>query len=266
MKLRKILSVIIILALSVSVLSSCAKTPEALTERAEQVISKKSHVIEVDVDYTVDNETISEMFSQLETKEIKILVDGDKLAIESSMSIDLGSGKNVFENTYVIAGGVVYMDMMYTTPSNSNSTKGKSLISDEQVALLKQKASIIGGIGIDDFVNAKAEKRDGDKVIVCTGIDDEVKAKLESIIIYELSGAADKVRAKDASLTVELDGKKYDTVTLVCEYEITMSGYTYTVTAEYEIEYDYDERVNITAPVNPSEYSDLELDNILGTL
>ena len=170
MKLRKILSVIIILALSISVLSSCAKTPEALTERAEQV------------------------------------------------------------------------------------------------ALLKQKASIIGGIGIEDFESAELEKLDGDKVIVCTGIDDEVKAKLESIIIYELSGAADKVRAKDASLTVELDGKKYDMVTLVCEYEITMSGYTYTVTAEYEIEYDYDERVNITAPTNPSEYSDLELDNILGTL
>lgn len=266
MKLRKILTLIIVFALCASTLISCAKTPESFIEKADKTLLKKAHVIEVDVDYTVDNETIGAMFSQLETKEVKLLVDGDKLAIENSMSIDLGNGVNTFANTYVIVRGIVYMDMRYTTPSGSNNTKGKSSIDGEQVDRIKQKASIIGGIGIDDFVNAKVEKRDGDKVIVCTGIDDEVKAKLESIIISELSGAADKVRAKDASLTVELDGKKYDTVTLVCEYEITMSVYTYTVTAEYEIEYDYDERVNITAPTNPSEYSDLELDNILGTL
>ena len=266
MKLRKILSVIIILALSVSVLFSCAKTPESLTEKANKALYKKAHVIEVDVDYTVDNDTVGAMFSQLETKEVKILVDGDKLAIESSMSIDLGSGENVFNNTYVIAGGVVYMDMMYTTPSISNSTKGKSPISDEETALLKQKASIIGDIRIDDFESAEFEKLDGDNAIICNGVGDEVKVRLESVMIAELSGTADKVRAKDVRLTIELDGRKYDTVTLVCEYEITMSGYTYTVTAEYELEYDYDERVDITVPNNLSEYSDIELDNILGTL
>ena len=266
MKLRKVLSLIITLTLCASALISCAKTPESLTEKADKTLSKKAHVIEVDIDYTVEDKTIAAMFSQLETKEVKLFVDGDKLAIESNMSIDLGEGKNVFTNTYVIVDGVVYMDMRYTTPSGSNSTKGKSSISDEKVALLKEKASIIGGIGIDDFTNVGVEKLDGEKVIVCTGIGDEVKARLESIIISELSGTADKVKAKDAWLTVELDGKRYDTVTLVCNYEITMSGFTYTVTAEYELEYDYDERVNITAPVNPSEYSDLELDNILGTL
>ena len=210
MKLRKILTLIIVFALCASTLISCAKTPESFIEKADKTLLKKAHVIEVDVDYTVDNETIGAMFSQLETKEVKLLVDGDKLAIENSMSIDLGNGVNTFANTYVIVRGIVYMDMRYTTPSGSNNTKGKSSIDGEQVDRIKQKASIIGGIGIDDFVNAKVEKRDGDKVIVCTGIDDEVKAKLESIIISELSGAADKVRAKDASLTVELDGKKYD--------------------------------------------------------
>jgi hypothetical protein len=265
MKVGKIVSLILILSLLASALFSCAKSPEKLTEKADAILEKKAHVIDVDIDYTVENATLSEMFSQLGTKEVKLFVDGDKLAIESSMSIDLGSGKNAFNNTYVIAGGVVYMDMMYTTPSISNSTKGKSPISDEQAALLKQKASIIGDIGIEDFESAEFKKLDGDKVIICNGVCDEVKARLESIMISELSGTAEKVGAKDVRLTIELDGKRYDTVTLVCEYEITMSGFSYTVRAEYELEYDYDERVNITAPNNLSEYSDIELDNILGT-
>ena len=266
MKHRKILSLIIVSALILSALTSCAKTPESLTEKADSVLAKKAHVIEVNIDYTVENATLSEMFSQLESKEVKLLVDGDKLVIEDRMSIDYGSGENQFVNTYVIVGGIVYMDMRYTTPSGSNSTKGKSEISGENALSFKENASIIGGIGFDDFVSAEVENRDGDKVIVCTGIGDELRAMLEKIMISELSYTAEKVGAKDARLTIELDGKKYDTVTLVCDYEITMSGFTYNVTAEYELEYDYDERVNITAPTNLFEYSDMELETILGTL
>ena len=266
MKHRKILSLIIVSALILSALTSCAKTPESLTEKADSVLAKKAHVIEVNIDYTVENATLSEMFSQLESKEVKLLVDGDKLVIEDRMSIDYGSGENQFVNTYVIVGGIVYMDMRYTTPSGSNSTKGKSEIIGENALSFKENASIIGGIGFDDFMSVSVENRDGDKVIVCTGIGDELRAMLEKIMISELSDTAEKVGAKDARLTIELDGKKYDTVTLVCDYEITMSGFTYNVTAEYELEYDYDERVNITAPTNLFEYSDMELETILGTL
>ncbi len=266
MRLRKILSSILILPLLASALFSCAKTPESLTEKADEALSKKAHVIEVDVDYTVDNETISAIFDQLERREVKLLVDGDKTAIEDRMSISYSGGESEFVNSYVIIGGVLYMDMRYTSTEGSNSTRGKSEIGYEDAVSFKEKASIIGGIGYEDFLSSEITKRDGDRVILSTGAGEELKVRLENIIISALSGAAEKARVKDARLTVELDGKKYETVTLVCDYEITMSGFTYTVTAEYELEYDYDEHVNITAPANPSDYPDMELDNILGTL
>lgn len=266
MKVGKIVSLILILSLLASALFSCAKSPEKLTGKADAVLAKKTHVIEVDVDYTVESTAVSGIFDQLERREVKLLVDGDKVAIDDRMSISYSGGDSEFVNTYIIIGGIVYMDMRYTSKEGSNSTKGKSEISNADALSLKEKASVISGIGIDDFASSETLKRDGDRVILSTGAGEELKARLEKIMISELSDTAEKVGVKDAKLTIELDGKKYDTVTLICDYEITMSGLTYTVRAEYELEYDYDERVDITAPANPSEYSEMELDIILGTI
>ncbi|MBQ7343588.1 MAG: hypothetical protein IJW53_02350 [Clostridia bacterium] len=266
MKLRKILSLILIPSLLASALFSCARTPESLTEKADKALSNKAHVIEVGVDYTVDNEAISAIFDQLERREVKLLVDGDKTAIEDRMSISYSGGETEFVNSYVVIGGIIYMDMKYTSAEGSNSTRGKSEVGYEDAVSFKEKASVIGGISYEDFLSSEVTKRDGDREILSTGAGEELKVRLENIIISALSGAAEKVKVKDARLTVELDGKKYETVTLVCDYDITMSGYTYTVTAEYELEYDYDEHVDITAPANPSDYPDMELETILRTL
>lgn len=265
MKLKRIISLGMAAVLAIS-LTSCAKTPESLIEKADKKLERGKYTVEVDIDYTASDKAISGVLEQLEGSDTKLYFDGEDVLVEQRMTIDYGEGSTSFFGNHVIVDGTVYSDSGYTVSGGGNTVKQRASITDGQKKELIEKASVIGGIGIDDFASSETLKRDGDRVILSTGAGEELKARLEKIMISELSDTAEKVGVKDAKLTIELDGKKYDTVTLICDYEITMSGLTYTVRAEYELEYDYDERVDITAPQNPYEYSEMELEKILGTL
>lgn len=264
--MKKILSLILLASLLLSLFSSCSRTPESLIEKAEKKLKKGSYEIEVSVDYTVADEEIALIFEQLESSETKILVEKDGVAIEKALVIDYGEVKSEFINTYVIVGGRVFLDMSYKSNGAVNSTKSSAALTDAEREDIVNRAKLIGNIGINSFNEVKCERLDGEYRIICTEVKEDSRARLEGILISELEGAVETVGIRSSCLTIVIDRSRYDSVTLECEYEITLSGKTYSLRAEYELEYDFDEWVDITIPENYASYSEVDLNAILDTL
>ena len=82
-------------------------------------------------------------------------------------------------------------------------------------------------------------------------------------LVNKLEGVSDSVKATSVRLTAELEGKRYDTITVECAYNVVIEGKSYYVAMTLEFEYDYDERFEISAPADKDDYSDMTFDNLI---
>ena len=64
-------------------------------------------------------------------------------------------------------------------------------------------------------------------------------------------------------MTAEIEDGKYESVTVDCEYAITMNNKTYVIGMTVELEFDYDESFEITAPTDVYEYKDVNFEDII---
>jgi hypothetical protein len=263
MRLNRIISFTVALVLILSCLTSCAKTPEQLVENAEAALASRPYAVEVDIDFDVQSDVISGIFDEIERQEIALYFDGDRFKAVNDQRINYGSGEATFLSTYTVVDGVLYVALDYTMLGASDSIRSKALINGEKREELENKLSLVGGLSLSDFSSVVGKKVDGDHVIVCTEISDDGRVLLEKMLVSQLESASELVKAKDATMTVEIDGGKYDSVIVRCDYDVTMSGKTYTVGMTVELEYDYDERFDVSVPADPDGYDDVNIDNLV---
>lgn len=266
MRLKRIISIIVALSVLIFSLFSCAKTPEGLIEKADKKLARNDYTVEVEVEYIADNQGIAGLFDQLDSGETAIMYDGDNVKIEQRSSINYGEGNTDFYGNYVIIDGTVYSNSGYTSALGNSFNKVKADISDEEKISLIEKAGVIIGIGIEDFATVNLEKRDGEYQILCSEAKTDLNIRLENILILQMQGEVESVEVNNARMIIEIDDGKYDTVRLLCDYNVKLSSQTYSVNAEFELEYDYDDHIRITMPGDAYEYNDTEFENILNTL
>ena len=272
MKLRKIISLITATSLLVISLASCGNTngknnsPESLMEKANKALTRLDHTVEVEVDYTSKEQGMDTLFEELENVNTKIFFSGDSVSIENGMTMNTVAGETLFFNDYVMIDGMVYANSGYKTPTGGNSNKLKLEITDEQRQTLIEKAGLIIGIDIDDFSTVTLDKNDDEYYVTCTDACEELNIRLEKLMVTQLQDAVDTVGVKNVRMIIGIEDGRLDTVTLKCDYSITLYGTVYHVEAEFELEYDYDDHVNVKAPSDASEYRYTEFDNILNTL
>ena len=265
MKLKRIISLGMAAVLAIS-LTSCAKTPESLIEKADKKLERGKYTVEVDIDYTASDKAISGVLEQLEGSDTKLYFDGEDVLVEQRMAIDYGEGDTSFFGNHVIVDGTVYSDSGYTVSGVGNTVKQRASITDGQKKELIEKAGVVIGVGIENFSAATLDKIDGEQIITCTGADEELSIRLENILLSQLEGAAESVGVSNVRMLIEIDDGRYESVKVICDYSIVLSSKTYSVKAEFELEYDYDDYVRVIAPNNASEYGFTDFESILDTI
>ena len=263
MKHTRIISVFLALVLILSTLTACSRTPEELVANADKALSKKPYTVEIEVDYYSANSTVSGIFEQLERLDSNVYVDGKDIKAVSDLSINDGDTENRFLNVYTVKDGVVYLYTEYHTGEYKQEFKNKAVTDEANTKLLMNDIFIIGDISIADFSTVTLEKRDGENVIVCTGVSESRLISLEKALAKQMESTSEGIKADKVEMTIEIDGGKYDTITVKCDYTVTIQGVKYPVSMSVELEFDYDERFEITSPADAHEYSYVNIDQML---
>lgn len=268
MKLKKIICIVIALSVLGLSFTSCGKLkePEDLIEKADNNLTRLAHSVELEFDYVAEDDSVADLFDQLDGGETVIHFDGDDAKIEQRMSMKYGEDNADFFGNYVIKDGTVYANSGYTYAGTTSYNKVKADVSDEERTSLIEKAGAIIGVGIENFAFVSCEKIDGEYIIQCTEATNDLNIKLEKTLIAQFEDADVSVKVENARMIIEIDDGKYDTVRVMCDYEVTLYSQTYNVGAMYELEYDYDDKVKISKPDDAYAYGDSLFENILNTL
>ena len=263
MKYSRIISVILAVVLILSTLTSCARTPEELVAKADKALDKKPYTVEIEVDYYSSNNTVSGIFEQLERLDSIVYVDGKDIKAVSDLSINDGDTENRFLNVYTLIDGIVYLYTEYHTGAYKQEFKNKAEIDEDNTHLLMNNIFIVGDISTADFSTVTLEKRDGENVIVCRGVSESRLIALEKAMANQMESTTEGIKAGNVEMFIEIDGGKYDTITVKCDYTVTIQGVKYPVSMSVELEFDYDERFVITSPADANEYSYVNIDQML---
>ena len=255
--MRRIIALILAMALCLSFASCKSKKKN---ENGGTTPSEP-YEISVNLSYRCEDASISKIFEQIGGAMINIAVDGDKMKLESNVEIDYGSGINSFTETYVIADGEVYMLISYDSDEVASTVKNKAEITSEDKTTLYNR---VGGVGTSDFKSYSVENLGSKEIKTYTSLTDEGKIKLEKIMLGQLLNATELVSAVTAEMQITFIDGTYDSVSIVCTYEITIDGKVYTVEMTAEMDYDYRGSTSIKAPEDKDEYYYVTKDKILG--
>jgi hypothetical protein len=262
--MRKIISLVLVAAIFILSVTSCTPSPDKLLNKAESANSNLPHTVEVEIDYTCNDSTVAGIFEQLENSKTKVYYKDGNVIAENELSISVGNDNYSFKYIYTLVGEVLYVNNSYTDGKNPAVTqKSKALISADQKQALLDELTVVGGISASDFSEISVSKSLGEATVICSGVSEEKQIAIEKALISQLESTLGSVKATSVEMKIELDGGKYDSVTIVCEYDITLNDKLYSIGMEVELDYDYDEYFRIIIPENPEEYTSVDIDTLL---
>lgn len=264
MMIRRITAILLITVLILSAFTSCKKaTAEELIAEAEKTLAETSYVVEVEFDFhSVDTE-VAGIFEQLERVETNLYFKDGSFKAVSDETINYGDGDFRFYREDTVVDGVMYSYLTYPMSGPSDAVKSKATVTDAQLDSLINKHLVIGKLTEDNFKGATFENRDGDTYVTVSEFSEEMYITLERALVNKLEGVSDSVKATSIRITAELDGERYDTVTVECAYNVVIEGKSYYVAMTLEFEYDYDERFEISAPADKDDYSSMTFENLI---
>lgn len=246
-------------------LTACKADFEKTQNKADRTLDEKAYTVGVEYDFDCADEEASGIFEQLEAAETKLYFKDGKFKSENVIDIDYGEGKTTFTTEYTVVDGVLYSVIGYATASGAEKlNKAKAFVSEEQIDKMIGEIAFIGELSSDDFGEATKGELGGEKFIVYGAPSDGAKVILEEAMAKQLEGASEGVELKSATLRIEIEGGKYDTVTVECVYSITIQNKAYTVEAEIELDFDFDESFDITVPEDAAEYTTTSPENLIG--
>ena len=252
--LKKIASILLICALTVSGLVSCRKKTEES--------GTAPHIITVSIDFSCDEE-LTALFDQLEKEKTVVYVDGDKYKVDSQIEIEADS-TNFYKDVFTVIDGTVYEHYRYYLNGVlHNDEKVKAPITDEESNDFLHRSCRIGGISVDRFASSTEENRDGKNVTVYTGPSKEDCIVLERTLISVLEGVCDLVAVTSATVTVEMTDGRYTKAVAECHYKLTLYGEEYSVSSTVTLDYDYDTDFEILVPDDDINYAYVEIEEII---
>ena len=263
MKVKRIIAFLLVVSILTLSLTSCTKDAGELLERAESALADKPYTVDVEINYRCNDSEIREIFNQIGTTETKLYYKDGNVMASSSISIDVENERYGFNYLYTVIDDVLYLSQSYTVGSFTNTSKTKALIDEERRATLISDLMAVGGVSASDFSSVTVAKIDGERVVLCTGISEEMQISLEKAIISQLENTAQSVKATDIEMRIEFDGKRYDSITVDCDYEIVFDGNRYQLGMTVEFDFDYDEYFDIVIPADVSEYESRDIDQII---
>ena len=266
MSFKRIIALLLSVVLILSSLTSCSKTAEEIIDGAETALGKKPYTVEVEVDYRCNDLDASGIFEQIERTDTVIYVDGSYVKAAKDMSISYDDGDYRFVDIYTVIDGVAYYEMDYDVAGIPHRSKSKAVITDEQTYALFSGIAMIGDVSVSDFDDVTAVSHGRDSVITCQVASESAIIAMERIMASQLeldSESKNSVKATKIEMTVETDGGRYDSITVKCDYRVTLDGKAYDVSMSVELEFNYDDYFEINRPSDLGEYNDVGIENIL---
>ena len=244
LKFRKIIGVVLVLALFICSFASCQKNEnkESALDKADKVLETVAYAVDATLEYSSDDADVKTAISAFSTPSIKIYVDGDKF--QGRMDVEFDGEENYITYTYV--DGVLYTEWSEYGKTVQNSQS----IGEADKSAIAESYGVGANIGPNDFEKVSESKNGDITVINCETIKDDALISLVTSLKseFERVGFNCNVALKDAKLDIEIKDGKYDTTTLTCLYYITTALDTYSIEMKYTCEFDYSAEFEIAAP------------------
>lgn len=245
MNFKRIIGVVLILALFVCSFASCKKEVEKPADPvgdANKALTENTYFVQSSLNYTSEDAEMLAAIGSFRTPTIQIRVDKDKF--EGTLNITHGGAMNYLKYTFV--DGVLYTEWK----ENGKTVQNKQTIGDEQKADIKDNFGVGANVTSDDFNKVVTENVDGKTVVKCSDIKDDALLALVNALKNEFAAANmnASVALKNATLNIEIVDGKYDTVDLVCEYYISTAIDSYSIGMTYSSKFNYGGNFEIVAP------------------
>ena len=259
MSFRKFTVLFLLLTLVFLSFASCSKKDEGEHEESIEPPVSKPCVITVDVELECAEESMAEVFNQLERNDTVIyLKDGDYRA-ENEQALSISGVDSTFRSVYVLVGDTLYVDMTHTYDGLTNAFKNKGAFSEENADKLLFDLCIFGNVKTSEFADSTTEEKDGLTLTAYTSPSLDGRIALEKAMIALLEGAGTNVNAKAAVMTLGMKDGEYQSAVLYCEYEIVISEKLCPVSMTVNLTFNYSESFDITVPEDVNSYNDADM-------
>ena len=253
--MKKILSLLLALALACCMLVSCDETAEKIIEKADAALLNTPYEMTMKMNFECDDDELNEYFSMM-NMEIPVTVDGKNLAMEMSMEM-MGYSADC---EIIVADMVMY----YNIQMLGQSIKMKATMNESQYNEFIEENGAEPMFKPEDFGKLTVESKDGKKYIACLEIDDEALSELNDIMADSMEAFDAKTSVSDVTYGVTLNDGKYESMDLTCVYSVTVDGETVNVTLNLGVEFSYDNVGKITAPSDADAYESMNFGDLMG--
>jgi hypothetical protein len=253
--MKKILALVLALAMVCAMLVSCGEDAKAILKKADEALQNTPYVMTMKMNFESDNEDVNKIFSLMEM-EIPVTIDGKNVALDMSMDV-MGYTASI---ELIIADMVVYYDMSVL----GQSVKMKANMNDEQYQEFMEENNTEMVVNPEDFSEITLEVKDGKKYIACAKINEEGIKELNDMMKDFLGEDDASIAVSDITYGVTLKDGKYESMELSCVYAITVGTESYNITMNLGSEFSYDNVKKITAPADADKYQSVDFDELLG--
>ena len=252
--MKRILSVVLLLALCVSMITSCDSVTSALS-KADKALQEAPYTVTMSMDFDCENATLDAVFDAM-TVEFPVTVDGENLYMDMSTEV-MGFKTGI---SVTVVDSVVYSK----TEILGQSVRCKATLDAEQMEEYLRENNTELPVTSENFETLTVEKADGKQVITCTGITTEGLTAMNELLSDSLTALGAESAVGDLSLVITLADGKYESMALTASYSVTVAGETHTVSLTMNAKYSYEGVQPITAPTDADSYEDVSFDEIMG--
>ena len=195
---------------------------------AEQALKNQGYSIATQISYTASAEELQGAIGRIQNASTLVNVLGDAFAVESSTTMD---GISVSRGYYVTED-MLYAHNVFVTEDTPTNILKKAELNEDLKAQLAANTNLGFGLDYTDFETHEG-KGDLDKcTITCTTLKAETLATVDETLSTTLKAAGYEVTLKGATLTIEIAGGQFNTVTIVYDYSVlSETGDMYNMTA-----------------------------------
>lgn len=255
---NRALAMLLILVLSLSTLAACNIGGD--TNDGEENLQTDTYVANIKMSFSTTDEKMKDAVDAMQDLTAKLSVDKKKFKLESTTL----SGDITIRQSYIFVASQLYHSIRITAEDGETTNLSKAVISNTDRADLVSSLGAGANIGLSDFKTHDVNKNGKETTYTCSSMFDESKESLSSIMSERFAGIGATVSVESASYTLKRISGRDSESTFVCNYLISLNGESYRVTLTTTYTYDYTADVNISAPANADEYTDVPYTEIIG--
>ena len=254
--MKRILSVILLVALCVTALASCdTMTAAAVIDKAEKALEEKPYTVTMSMDFDCEDKNLNTVFDAL-SLEFPVTVDGENLHMDMTTEV-MGFKTGI---TMTVVDKVLYSN---TTVMNQN-VKLKATLTEENYEEFIKNNNAELPVTTENFETLTMEVKDGKQIVTCSGITTEGLTAMNDLLSDALTAMGAEAAAGDLTMVATISDGLFESVALTATYTVTAGGETHTVSLTMNAKYTYEGIQPITAPADADSYKDVSFDEIIG--